>query len=755
MADASNDPPIPTEDGEIVVEDFMKQHIAPHLPTNRSGVQYTVFWRCIGLELTDTKKKPISLPKVGSCHKPKLPLKTIEATHDYNNFNLNPLKTHVKANQRAYAWHLQHIPNLIVFDIDHIPDFDDPRIPDYLTEKLPHTVSFSGNGYHFYAFCEDLPASNSEQHGFPRDPVECLLNPDTQEIIGDFFVPSHQYKVDDVTGQKSQAQTIWERPSLKGQPVFVHNFNGAIPVLPYAEIEPMLNREKLFKKQKTPEELLREQRKAEKQSKYQPLETEDDDIARGFSADDVMFMLERINPNRKRSDGWLQVGAFLHNKCDAQNERTEYPCFEDGFHVWDVWSKGDTNGPFGKAKKYDASTIEGTYIGLTRDEVGFGTLVTYASQDSDAEEVKAYLTERFAKATKHISCEYTQTNCAQIMRFHMRDLLSDSKQTNLKKKLFEINTGGIWTATDDGLVSNKMILALLPEMKKTRQEIVEELKAVDDDDEELQERWEMKKILVQKAITNIQSETFQENVFKQMCKLDVYKSQDGTVLSDIWNQQENIMFIVPFNNVVYDLKQSLWRSALPLEYVSVTTGYDWSMRNGNLLMPTQEELEFVWHTLSEIFLTENQMRWWMTVVAANLTAQNFFREIYFLVGNAANGKGLFFDLLENTFGACKPGGGSGLFGTMDPAFFQERGNKVGSVAPAVANLRHCRFVTSSEPDKDKSWRADLLKRWNGDDVIECRDLYSSGNNFPCQFGLWFQMNDIPVVNNPKDPGVRR
>eukprot|EP01047_Picozoa_sp_COSAG01_P131930 COSAG01_NODE_61722_length_288_cov_0.814815_1_plen_79_part_01 len=78
----------------------------------------------------------------------------------------------------------------------------------------------------------------------------------------------------------------------------------------------------------------------------------------------------------------------------------------------------------------------------------------------------------------------------------MRDLLSDSKQTNLKKKLFEINTGGIWTATDDGLVSNLMIRSLLPEMKKTRQEIIEELKAVDDDDEELQNRWEMKLKLV-------------------------------------------------------------------------------------------------------------------------------------------------------------------------------------------------------------------------------------------------------------------
>eukprot|EP01050_Picozoa_sp_SAG11_P015577 SAG11_NODE_2034_length_3897_cov_168.660611_5_plen_122_part_01 len=119
--DANDDPPIPAKDGEIVVEDFMKQHIAPHLPTNRSGVQYTVFWRCIGLEQTETGKKPVSLPKVGSCHKPKLQLKTIEGSHAFNDFNLNPLKTHVKANQRAYAWHLQHIPNLIVFDIDHIP----------------------------------------------------------------------------------------------------------------------------------------------------------------------------------------------------------------------------------------------------------------------------------------------------------------------------------------------------------------------------------------------------------------------------------------------------------------------------------------------------------------------------------------------------------------------------------------------------------------------------------------------------------
>eukprot|EP01050_Picozoa_sp_SAG11_P016049 SAG11_NODE_2142_length_3755_cov_211.276805_1_plen_1109_part_10 len=731
-------------DEQIEVEEFMTNHLAPHLPVDRGGIQYEVFWMCMGIEYVNGKKRPIKLGAKGSSQQPKLTLQQIRAGHQYNDFNKPPLKHYVKASQRAYCWHLQFIPDLVVFDIDHIPDLDDPRIPEYLM-KLPYTKSYSGDGYHFYAFCHDLPESTSEHHGVPRDYRGCLINPESKESIGDFFAPSRQFSLNNTTGEVSKTQTLYEKPSAKGKPQYVYNFLGSIPTVPFTEIESMLNPDLLYEKKLSPKELLRQQRQEEKQIKYKPLNTDEDDIARGFSADDVMWMLERIDCNRSRSNGWLQVGSFLRNKCDQ--EYAEYPCFEDGLYVWDTWSQ--------TGQEYNSAEMESCYNSLTGDEVGFGTLVTYARQDGDEEEVSDYLSNRFEKATKSIYCDYTQTNCAQIMRIHLDDLLSDSRQTSLKKKLYQLNRGGIWTPTDDILISNAMIRVLLPQMKAQKLEIYEELGSVDDD-EELQKKWEDKLVLVQKAILNIQDETFQNNVFKQICKLDCYKPQDGVLLSELWNTQESVMFLVPFNNYCYDLKASVWRPALPLEYVSVTTGYAWPTRHGNLIMPPHEDLEFVWKTLSDMFLTENQIRWFLTVTAANLCAQNFFREIYFIVGNAANGKGLFFDLLLNTLGTASPNGGNGFVGTIDPSFFQTQSRRgVGDPNPAVANLRHCRFVTSTEPNKDLAWRADLLKRWNGDDRIECRDLNESGNNFDCQFGLFKQMNFVPVINDPKDPGVRR
>ena len=49
-----------------------------------------------------------------------------------------------------------------------------------------------------------------------------------------------------------------------------------------------------------------------------------------------MFLLEYIDPNNKRTDGWMQVAAFLKFKC---GEEADYPIFEDAFDVFDQWSE--------------------------------------------------------------------------------------------------------------------------------------------------------------------------------------------------------------------------------------------------------------------------------------------------------------------------------------------------------------------------------------------------------------------------------
>ena len=135
------------------------------------------------------------------------------------------------------------------------------------------------------------------------------------------------------------------------------------------------------------------------------------------------------------------------------------------------------------------------------------------------------------------------------------------------------------------------------------------------------------------------------------------------------------------------------------------------------------------------------------MLSGNLCAQNLFREILFVTGNAANGKGVVSDIMQAMLG--------NLAGEMDVAHFQNKKSDPTAPAPNVANCKYHRFTSLAEPAAESLYRADIIKLWNGDDTIPCRTLFSKRDGFDLQSLLMFQSNKNPGMNDPNDPGVKR
>ena len=110
----------PPEDA-LLVEDFLEV-LASHLPADVSGEKFDRCWRNIAIKFVNGKKKMTGLPTIGDRS-----LDRIRALAPHNSFDKSSLK-HFTAKERAYCLILEHVPNLVILDVDGISDLDDPRL---------------------------------------------------------------------------------------------------------------------------------------------------------------------------------------------------------------------------------------------------------------------------------------------------------------------------------------------------------------------------------------------------------------------------------------------------------------------------------------------------------------------------------------------------------------------------------------------------------------------------------------------------
>jgi putative DNA primase/helicase len=73
--------------------------------------------------------------------------------------------------------------------------------------------------------------------------------------------------------------------------------------------------------------------------------------------------------------------------------------------------------------------------------------------------------------------------------------------------------------------------------------------------------------------------------------------------------------------------------------------------------------------------------------------------------------------------------------------------------PELAKAKGKRLLVATEPDdadRDTKFRVNRLKQLRGNDLIQARGLYKDCEEYRPQFGMIFQMNDIPELSKVDD-----
>eukprot|EP01051_Picozoa_sp_SAG22_P000839 SAG22_NODE_27_length_29018_cov_465.809646_22_plen_535_part_00 len=318
-------------------------------------------------------------------------------------------------------------PKLCAIDWDATDNLSD--IPE-VWQSLPHTRSRSGK-FHFYCYVCNVPATEvkTNQRLFKPD---CWNNGVVDEKAVDLFI--HQkfcmYEVDGTE--------------------FV-NYTGKLPVLDFAELlEPYMIMEKWLK----PSHVSLDRQKGN--------DPKDNSFTRTCYGDpprkeEVELLLECIDPQRGRFDGWLNVGNFLKFSC-------EFDTASDRMLMYDEWSKGEWLYKK-QVHNYNAERMpKGEWDGIT-DDLNFDIdyLRKLARQtDWGRKKYDAYVEKsciKFALSNDNFdrTLHFGEKHVADIMKQMLPLHVFDDIPKDATTALFRQNEGGIFTL----VTSTAMILEVM------------------------------------------------------------------------------------------------------------------------------------------------------------------------------------------------------------------------------------------------------------------------------------------------------
>jgi P4 family phage/plasmid primase-like protien len=200
------------------------------------------------------------------------------------------------------------------------------------------------------------------------------------------------------------------------------------------------------------------------------------------------------------------------------------------------------------------------------------------------------------------------------------------------------------------------------------------------------------------------------------------------------NFQKNLdsnIYLIGFNNGVWDLKEHCFRNGLPTDYVCKTVGYDYKE-----FKSTDPVFARINKYFSQLH-TESDMREYVLTFIASILRGEPDQKLHIWTGGGGNGKSATIDLLKNMLGE--------YFGILPVQVLTKKKGGADNASPSLADKNGKRLLVIQEPEHNDVIYVGQMKELSGADTIMARPLYGDPFEYVPQFTLILTCNNLPHI----------
>ena len=423
--------------------------------------------------------------------------------------------------------------------------------------------------------------------------------------------------------------------------------------------------------------------------------------------------------NKERAEdyrGWLEVGMCLHN-ID--------PASEELLNTWVLFSK--------LSPKFKEGECERQWMNFRDEGLGVGSLHYWARLDNPT----GYGEIRRKNLQFYIEKSVTATNWDVAMVLYQLFKYQYVCACSKTKMWYEFKNHR-WTEVDDGILLRQRISADLVNeychlIDYYNDKFVVDSTSEDMDAQEKADEYLDKCKALSEIVIRLKNTTFKDQVMKEARELFYDK--------DFLGELDGNLYLLGFNNGVYDMKNFEFRDGKPEDRISFTSNIDYID-----YCDSNDYVHEIFRFFDQVFPNPVIRDYVLMLLSTYLQGHNAEETFHIWTGSGGNGKSKVVELFELCMGDY----------CIKFPITLLTGKRAASNAatPEIMQSKGKRFGNFQEPDEHERINVGLLKELTGGDRIKARGLYSQPIEFKPQFKLLLCCNQMPTVP-PDDDGTWR
>lgn len=229
---------------------------------------------------------------------------------------------------------------------------------------------------------------------------------------------------------------------------------------------------------------------------------------------------------------------------------------------------------------------------------------------------------------------------------------------------------------------------------------------------------------IQKIISQLMNISFKEKVMKE-CKNLFYDPDFEKKLDEKYD-------LIGFDNGIYDLENNEFREGRPDDYISKTTGNDYTHFNQNNPYSIK-----MFKFFEEILPNEEVRKYLLITLSTCVSGHNKEEKLNIATGSGSNGKSLLFSLVQMALGDY-------YISCPITIITRKRGSS-NQASPELLRLKGARCGCFQETDDGEKLNVGIMKEITGNDSFMVRGLFSDPIEIKPQIKFFLACNQLPAV----------